>query len=79
MRILTTHTSFREAYQVNPEAGLLASGCNPVPSLPGPVFRASGSALGGMGWLTSYSGGTAPDSHRLPFSARLRRATIRIY
>jgi len=56
-----------------PVAGLLASGFNRFPSLPGPGYRASDFAPCGLGWLTSYSGGTAPDSHRLPFSAPVYR------
>ncbi len=73
-----THTSFREVYQAVPEAGLLASGYNRLPDLPIPTDRDSGYALSGTVRLTSYSGGTAPVFHRLPFSARLRRATFRL-
>jgi len=56
-----------------PVAGLLASGFNRSPSLPGPGYRASDFAPCGLGWFTSYSGGTAPDLHRLPFSASIYR------
>lgn len=67
-----TLTPFREGPQVKLLAGLLASGISTPFRLPIPMNRNSDSTSVESG-VTSYSGGTAPDSHRLPFSAPIDR------
>ena len=77
---LSIHTSFREAYQPKPEAGLLASGCIHPPSLPGPIYEASDSALGGLGDGSPVTvAGPRRSFTGFPFQPRLIGATIRLY
>ena len=70
--IIVTLTPFLEGLQVKPMAGLLAPGRYTPFRLPIPMNRDSGSTQVENG-VTSYSGGTAPDSHRLPFSVPIYR------
>ena len=71
-----TYALPRSVFEAHPKAGLLAPGYwLPAPTFPvrdGPVAP----QCCGKSGLTSYSGATAPDSHRLPSLALLRRATL---
>ena len=63
VKLSMTHTLIREVYQVEPAAGLLAPGETGIPCLTGAIAVRLAVEIAS----TRYSGGTAPDFHRLPF------------
>lgn len=70
-----THTLILEVYQVEPAAGLLAPGETGITCLTGAIAVRLAVEIAS----TSYSGGTAPASHRLPLLPHYTGATVRPY